>query len=153
MKKFSIVPFLIFGLPALSSSVLADVASIRAEEKACLADAETNLDMKVCEGNTYQAADKELNATYQKLVAGLKAQAAKEKGIPDYESSAEILRRLIASERAWITFRDADCSFQATSMLGGTGEGLIYLSCEASTTLDRITALNLMMTPSYVQLN
>lgn len=135
-----IVSVAIFLVPAFA---MADVSSIRAQEKSCLDKARTNMAMEECEGDAWQAADQELNALYQKFVARLKDAAAKEQGvIPASEGSAEVLKRLVASERAWITYRDANCSFEATEMLGGSGEGLSYSGCEVRTTLDRITELN-----------
>ena len=106
-----------------------------ANEKVCMDKAQSNVDMKECSGNAYRAADKVLNQVYAQTVAGLK--------VPDlFQSNKEILRRLIASEKAWISFRDADCDLQGTSMLGGTGESLVISECYVEKTISRVKDLS-----------
>ena len=85
--------------------------------------------MKMCASEDLQKADTELNAVYKKLISARKGEK-------------EFLRRLVAAQKAWINFKEAECSLVATDMLGGTGEGLIHLSCLASKTQDRVDTLN-----------
>jgi uncharacterized protein YecT (DUF1311 family) len=51
------------------------------------------------------------------------------------------LSNLRQSERAWIAFRDADCSYQAMWEYGGTGAGLIDVDCQYQMTVQRIKSL------------
>ena len=89
--------------------------------------------MQQCTDSAYQAADKVLNHTYQTLskdwVAGTDADAQERK------------KRLVNAQRAWVAFRDAECSLQGTAMLGGSGEGLVVLNCLYSQTTQRVKQL------------
>ena len=60
--------------------------------------------------------DARLNSVYQAWTEALRHPKSDEA-----KDDAEILKRLVAAERAWIDFRDKDCNLQSTSMLGGTG--------------------------------
>jgi uncharacterized protein YecT (DUF1311 family) len=88
-----------------------------------------------------------LNASYRQLVATLKQQVLEEQksgmtpsGTKTY--AEEILSRLVASERAWIPFRDAECNFKAADMLGGTAESAVYSSCLTEMTKQRVFSIN-----------
>jgi len=111
----------------------ADLDKVRADEKTCLDQNMSEVGMKMCEGQTYEAADKILNATYQKIVVPL--QKSSDAG------DRETLKRLVTAEKAWITFRDAECSYEGTPDLGGSNEGLDILGCEVDTTIARIKSL------------
>ena len=78
----------------------------------------SDLAMTECQGTAYIETDGILNASYRQLVATLKQQVLEEQksgmtpsGTKTY--AEEILSRLVASERAWIPFRDAECNFKA----------------------------------------
>ena len=123
-----------------------DVAQIEATNKACSDKAISNNDMKQCAFSAQDAYDKLLNVTYKKIVAALKAAIPQEKKdgptVGGKTYSEETLNRLVVSERAWVTFRDAQCSLESTEMLGGTGEGLIIGGCLGDQTKDRILSLD-----------
>jgi uncharacterized protein YecT (DUF1311 family) len=121
------------------------VDHIQAKRKACMDNAESNADMKQCEADAYVAADKELNSVYKKMIKELNdvsAQEQKDKIEDSERYGAETKRRLVESQRAWVKFRDTNCSYKGTQMLNGSGEGLIVLGCLADTTLNRVAELN-----------
>ena len=89
-----------------------------------------------CNERAKTSADLILNRIYGAWVEQLK-QPAKD-AVSD---SAEILKRLIASERAWITYRDTSCDLESTSMLGGTGETNVYGHCLHVKTKQRVLDL------------
>lgn len=124
----------------------ASVDSIRADEQKCLDTAIANNDMKQCVFKAYDAADKELNVAYAEITKNLKSEVAKatKEATGDRSYDQEILNRLVKSERAWITFRDANCSLESTDMLFGSGEGLSMGGCLSRVTMDRITELQKM---------
>jgi uncharacterized protein YecT (DUF1311 family) len=72
------------------------------------------------------AADKELNAVYKKVLAGL-----------DDEGKA----LLKTSQRAWIAYRDAEAKFAADEMRGGSAAPLLYSGALASLTKERVKRL------------
>ena len=53
-----------------------------------------------CYGNAYKRADAELNILYRQITARLK----------DDKATAKLL---VAAQRAWVAFRDAECNFSA----------------------------------------
>lgn len=70
-------------------------------------DAESQSAMTACYGDALKAADKALNATYGKIEHRLRDD-------PDTK------KLLVAAERAWIAFRDAECAFSASGAEGGS---------------------------------
>ncbi len=110
---------------AATLSELKDLAQFEAN---CL-DNEMNQStygMLMCMGNRYDAMDVILNREYKEIM----------KDIEGEEKS-----RLIQSQRDWLKFRVSNCYWEATSMLGGTGENVIYLGCMNQMTNERIEAL------------
>ncbi len=131
-------------VPVAPPTIASIVAKIQADEKTCMDSAQSNVDMETCSANAYQAADKALNLQYQAAEKTLKAGELTDRktGIPAAQGSKEILRRMILSERAWISYRNDECSLESTEMLGGTGEGLVFSDCMVQTTLDRMTKID-----------
>ena len=115
----------------------ADFAVIDANLKDCLAKNGSTPGVDNCNAIATAAADRRLNDVYAGLVNALKHPA----GPDDVRDNPEILKRMIAAERAWIAFRDADCNYQSTAMLGGTGETNAYGACLYSQTKARVKAL------------
>jgi uncharacterized protein YecT (DUF1311 family) len=89
-----------------------------------------------CNEQGKTSADLILNRVYGDWVAQLQHPANDE-----VADSAEILKRLIASERAWIIFRDTSCNLESVSMLGGTGETNVYGHCLYVKTRQRVLDL------------
>lgn len=128
----ALVPTMAF---ANSKQALADLDTTY---KACMDKAESNADMKGCTFDAYQKADGLLNASYKSIVADLK----KASGDTDMDkSNAETLTRLVKSERAWVAFRDAECDFEGTEMLGGSGESLVVGGCLYDQTVQRVKSI------------
>ena len=84
------------------------------------------LEMRKCASDSYAVADKKLNQVYQQNISKL---------------SGEYRNRLIQAQRAWITFRDATCNFEAAEALGGSLEPLLYTGCLERVTSERTTYL------------
>ncbi|WKA25478.1 lysozyme inhibitor LprI family protein [Bradyrhizobium roseum] len=97
-----------------------------------------NINEMLCAIEADSAVDTLLNALYGKIVAKLKKAEDPEH---DIEDRKELLRRLVASERAWITYREAECSHASADMLGGSGEKTILAQCRLSMRLDRVNTL------------
>jgi len=92
------------------------------------ANASDQSTMNQCAGQEYKAADKELNAVYQQITTRLKG-------------NAESKKLLVSAQRAWIGFRDAECTFSASGVAGGSVYPLIYSNCMTSVTKVRTEAL------------
>lgn len=90
--------------------------------------ATTQAQINECAAEAYQAADQQLNNTYQALTERLEAN----------ESAVEQLR---VAQRAWISFRDAECEFASKAVQGGSAEPMVRNQCLAKLTEHRATAL------------
>ncbi len=88
----------------------------------------TQTEMNICSNDAFVAADKSLNATYQEIVGRL-------------GDAANVRAKLVASERAWLAFRDAQCAFAASGVDGGSVSPMIVTDCLTSLTLLRQTEL------------
>jgi|GEM_PF-2878273 len=99
----------------------------------CMNNATSTLGYKNCIGTAYDEADAELNKVYKSITSPLKKQ-----NDPD---SVEILKRLVEAQRAWITFRDANCKLAGIQMLNGSGESPIVGGCIVTSTISRVREL------------
>lgn len=121
--------------PALAQGP-SEFAAADAQLKACVARDSSNVHIMACNSVAQVFADARLNSVYQAWVMALEHPKP-----DDAKDAAEILKRLVAAERAWIGFRDNDCNLQSTSMLGGTGEPNVYGDCLYAMTKARVKAL------------
>jgi uncharacterized protein YecT (DUF1311 family) len=90
-------------------------------------DPQATPEINYCAEQTYQAADKLLNANYKKLVATLTDNAEKE--------------RLVNAQRAWVSFRDKHCEFETYPMRQGTGYSGYLSACLEELTKSRAEIL------------
>ena len=132
---------LIGACAALACSVVwaqgpSQFAAADARLKACIARDSSNDHIQTCTSVVQQIADARLNAVYGSWTDALKHPAP-----ADAKDDAEVLKRLVAAERAWIDFRDKECDLQSTSALGGTGEAGAFGDCRYTLTKARVTAL------------
>ena len=110
-----------------------DFSAIDAKLQACSARHPSNVGTSNCTVAAKAAADRRLNEIYAAALSKLNHPG------PSYDP--EIPKRLVAAERAWIAFRDAECSYKSTIALGGTGEGYAYVACLYDQTKARVKAL------------
>jgi uncharacterized protein YecT (DUF1311 family) len=97
------------------------------EYKDCIGgSAKSDHDLAGCESDEYDRLDKVLNTTYRGL-------------LPKLEADRRTL--LQDSERAWVSFRDAQCFYEKSRDEGGTLETAAYYSCLRQMTADRIKEL------------
>ena len=76
----------------------------------------------------YKLADKKMSVTYQLILANFSTKVEKD--------------LLIASQKAWIVYKEAHCKSIANGYEGGSMQPLIYNSCMESITNERIIQLN-----------
>jgi uncharacterized protein YecT (DUF1311 family) len=114
------------------------LARIQAELDHCKDTQPGNINEMLCAMEADKAVDVVLNTLYGKIVAKLK-----QTDDPDHDikERGELLKRLMASERAWITYREAECSHTSASYLGGSGEGTLLAYCRLSMREDRVNNL------------
>ncbi len=101
--------------------------------------AQSNVEMKECAARELAHVDAALNRQYNQTLAKMRNV---DKGYPiTADKRPGFAATLLASQRAWLTFRDAQCTIEGYSMRGGTGEGLVVATCKAAMTAERTKAL------------
>ena len=116
------------------ASALTMATFARADDAPNCKDPQDQSSMTQCAGLDFEKADKELNALWPKMKADAEA-SDKDTGKTEYADA------LLASQRAWITFRDAECTWQGFEMHGGSGEPMLVNGCMARLTKQRIKQL------------
>lgn len=99
--------------------------------EACMQKAFSTLDIVTCISNEYERQDQRLNDNYQQLRSQL---------------SSERRAQLLTAQRAWITYKEANCSFYADPE-GGTMARINANSCLLSETTQRADELENLMYP------
>lgn len=92
-------------------------------------NAQTQTDMTSCAQARYDEADKALNAQYKQTRA---AMVAIDKDLDGDMKGAE--QALLKAQRAWITYRDAQCENSGFQARGGTMEPMLVAGCLADLT-------------------
>lgn len=88
-------------------------------------DAEDQATMNQCAAKDLQAADAKLNSLYHDI----------RQRIGDDVDTRHLLRD---AERAWVVFRDSECTFAASGVTGGSIYPMIYDGCLTELTQQRI---------------
>jgi uncharacterized protein YecT (DUF1311 family) len=118
----------LLALTALATPVLA-------QDVDC-ANTSVQMEMNFCAEQDWEAADAELNRVYTSVMAEMKAMD--QTLPPELQGAAQTLRD---AQRAWITFRDANCRLAGYPMRGGSAEPLLIYGCLGQMTLDRSAEL------------
>ena len=111
-------------LVALSLFAGATASTARAAD-GCDAPGLSQAELNECYGNAYKKADAELNVLYRQITARLK----------DNKATTELL---VAAQRAWVAFGDAECAFSESGVSGSTAHGMIPAICLDKPTGKRI---------------
>jgi uncharacterized protein YecT (DUF1311 family) len=102
-------------------------------------DAQTQLDMNFCAERDFERADAELNRVYRQAIDGARQDDG---GISagDHRPTAQAVLR--EAQRAWVTFRDAQCTFEGyAEARGGSMEPMVEALCRARLTRERTAQL------------
>lgn len=101
-------------------------------------------DLNACAGADWQRADAAMNAQYRATLAKMKEADAHPQ--PDATTGPTYAAALLASQRAWLAFRDAECVSEGYRYRGGTMEQLEVLGCKATLTRARTKQLQTLLT-------
>jgi uncharacterized protein YecT (DUF1311 family) len=112
---------------ALAALAIAFVGLSSAHAEDC-ADASSQLSMNICADQEFEAADKQLNTTYRQVTGRLKG-----------DQAATAL--LIKAQRAWLSFRDAQCEFAASANAQGSIYPMLIAQCRSAATHARTKEL------------
>lgn len=83
--------------------------------------ASTQTDMNLCADQAYRQSDADLNAAYKEVTERLK-------------DRKDATTQLQAAQKAWLFFRDAECTFSAAGVVGGSAYPMVLSKC-----LDKLT--------------
>lgn len=114
----------LFVVIALALSALPSVA--RAADIDC-AKADTQAALNLCAGKELEVADKDLNRVRKEL----------SKKIGD----AAVKATFDEAEKAWETYRDAECKFESSGAAGADAEQMVVAYCQVQRTRTRVNVL------------
>ena len=83
-------------------------------------------DMDMCAGRDFTAADAKLNVLYKTMMA-------------KYDAANQA--KLKTAEKAWLTYRDAECDYETNGTAGGTINPMMDTMCRTDKTEARIKEL------------
>lgn len=102
-------------------------------------NASSTVEMNFCADRDFAAADKALNAAYQRALKKVPKLAVEEMERFNASTWEKALR---ASQRAWVAFRDAECQEHVPMFWGGgTGTTVAVIGCMIEKTKARTTEL------------
>jgi uncharacterized protein YecT (DUF1311 family) len=116
------------GFCALLCATLSAASAARAAE--CADQTQNGRD--VCADAADKKADAALNAAYKEIIRRLKGDAAATK-------------LLIAAQKAWIAYRDAECDFSSSAIAGGSIYPMVYSLCLEAATEERTKELGVFL--------
>ncbi|MDO6735328.1 lysozyme inhibitor LprI family protein [Octadecabacter sp. 1_MG-2023] len=106
------------------------------------ADGYTTVGMMFCSLAEHEEWDRLLNETYTKTMAFLERDdAAEAESFPEFANRADSLR---AAQRAWIPFRDADCSLEYAMWGAGSMRQIAGAGCRLRMTAERTIFLRFL---------
>lgn len=128
-------------LPLLCGCVLlVDAPTSAQQSQPDCKDPQTQADMTICAGRDLADADKALNLQYQATRKALKEREA--------DVSAEFKGgedALVKAQRAWLSYRDAQCASVGFQARGGSMEPMLISACEADLTRKRTAELKTLV--------
>ncbi|RJG46322.1 lysozyme inhibitor LprI family protein [Mesorhizobium sp. DCY119] len=98
--------------------LLAAIATLSFSITAALADPSSD----------FKKADQALNQTFKKIQTRI-------------ADDADGKARFVKAQRAWIAFRNAECTFQSSGDDGGSAAPMVVAACQAELTKDRTRQL------------
>jgi uncharacterized protein YecT (DUF1311 family) len=118
---------LIIGLLALAGGMATTSAAFAQENETDCKDPQTQMEMTSCEQDRYGEADKALNAQWKTTRAQM---AEVDKNLDEGDRGAE--KALLTAQRAWISYRDAQCEAEGFQARGGSMEPMLVAGCLAN---------------------
>jgi len=118
-------------LAPLTASAGTDIEAVCSKD--CEGSTTSNIEFKACLARAADKADAALNQAYKDFLGAVR-NAGKEMGqAPDAQ-----IGYLKAAQKQWITFRDANCTFEDSLAFGGTATCGNYSACLCALSYQRI---------------
>ncbi len=101
------------------------------------------VEMNYCAGKEYEVADAAMNAEWKLTVAAMRE---RDKHIDRaYDSQPTHDATLLASQRAWLTYRDQQCLNESFAARGGSMAPMLHSGCMARLTKARTAELQALV--------
>jgi len=101
------------------------------------------VEMNYCAGQAYEVADAAMNVQWKLTVAEMRE---RDKGIDrKYDSQPSHDATLLASQRAWLTYRDQQCLNESFAARGGSMAPMLHSGCMARLTKARTAELRALV--------
>jgi uncharacterized protein YecT (DUF1311 family) len=97
----------------------------------------SGLDYRQCLGTMSQRADAEMAAQWRLALAAARREDRENRG----ENKPSMTGGLLESQRAWLRYRQAECTMIGEQAAGGTGVGEMYSECSIELTRERTELL------------
>lgn len=108
--------------------ILAQAATPAAEEAIDCDHAQYQIEMNLCAARDFESSDAALNEQWAKTAARMKALDA---GIDaEYDKQPGHFETLLEGQRAWLTFRDAQCLSESFMARGGSMQPMLISQCK-----------------------
>ena len=112
----------------LVTSVLMAIAPMAVALAQDCANATSQMAMNVCADQAYRKTDAELNAVYSQINGRLK-------------QDKEATKLLVNAQKAWLAFREAECTFSTSASAQGSVYPMLVAQCRNGLTSKRIDEL------------
>lgn len=118
---------------------LLSAAAVAAQPQLDCDDPMTQTDITICSGRTAKAADAAMAREYKvaMVILGNMDREIDRK----YDKRPSYSAALLASQRAWLTFRDAQCVVEGYTARGGSMEPMFVNGCYEQVTRERTKQL------------
>ena len=103
-------------------------------------------EMNECAEAEYARADAALNQAWRAALPVVRE--ADRDAAFDHDGRPSGESQLLASERAWLAFRDAQCTLEGYAMRGGTAEAMVDHQCRTRLTHERTVQLRALARPN-----
>jgi uncharacterized protein YecT (DUF1311 family) len=100
--------------------------------------------MTMCQAEVSERADAEMNRVWKQVYAQMK-RSDREEPTPT-RSDQGFAPALLASQRAWLTYRDAECQIESYEWRGGSMQPFTYNQCTTALTQERTRQLRAIIT-------
>lgn len=107
-----------------------EVVGLDIAQRPSCSNPQTQTQINTCAGIDYENAERRMNQVYQQLLPQLPVARR---------------QRLVASQQAWLRFRENSCEFQRSEVAGGTMAPTVYNSCMAEMAKQRTQQLEAYM--------
>jgi uncharacterized protein YecT (DUF1311 family) len=100
--------------------------------------------MTMCQAQVSEQADAEMNRVWKQVYAQMQRSDREEPTTT--QSDPGFAPALLASQRAWLTYRDAECQIESYEWRGGSMQPFTYNQCTTALTQERTRQLRAIIT-------